>query len=131
MDYKQTGPDGTDAVNACFCNAVARRGQVVDQHPRYVKPISCTKKEIQILYQNQTAIIGSLWDTDNRPRIFLEVKEYVQQDMELLTSSPYVYTIPTVLGQSHKASQFGPMMPKLTGYLNRSKLVPETKTTLL
>jgi hypothetical protein len=85
MDYKQLGFNGTDTVNACFCNAVARRGQVVDQHPRYLKPISCNAKEIQILYQKQTAIIGSLWDTDNQPRVFLEVMEDVEEHMELLT----------------------------------------------
>ena len=52
MDYKQLGYQGADTVNACFSNAVARRGQVVDQHPRYLlnpsvavqrKPKSCTR----------------------------------------------------------------------------------------
>lgn len=88
MDYKQTGPNGTDVVNACFCNAVARRGQVVDQHLRYVKPHNCTNKEIQQMYQMQTAIIGCVVDDEHgfhHPRIFLEVKEYVQPGMELLT----------------------------------------------
>ena len=88
MDYKQTGPNGTDVVNACFCNAVARRGQVVDQHPRYAKPHHCTPKEIQQLYQTQTAVIGCLVDEEHgfhQARIYLEVKEYVPQDMELLT----------------------------------------------
>ena len=85
MDYKQLGFNGTDTVNACFCNAVARRGQVVDQHPRYLKPISCSEREIQELYQKQSAIIGSLWDSDNQPRVFLEVMEDVEENMELLT----------------------------------------------
>ena len=38
-----------------------------------------------MLYQKQSAIIGSLWDTNNQPRVFLEVMEDVEENMELLT----------------------------------------------
>ena len=38
-----------------------------------------------MLYQKQSAIIGSLWDTNNQPRVFLEVMEDVEVNMELLT----------------------------------------------
>jgi hypothetical protein len=84
MDYKQNGPDGKDLLSACFVNTTCRRGQVVDQHSRYLKPACCTPKEIQELYQTQNAIIGSVMDRSIY-RVFIEIIAFVPQGMEVLT----------------------------------------------
>jgi len=85
MDYKRSGLDGVDLVSANFMNSVVKRGQVVDQHPRYPKPHGYTSREIQKLYQTQNCIVGSLIDDLRRYRICIEVVKFIEVDMEGLT----------------------------------------------
>ena len=83
MDYRHSGSNGAHLLSANFCNATARYGQVIDQHIRYPKPHGYTKRQIQKLYREQTAIIGCLKDDEDHDRFFLEVVAFVEAHREL------------------------------------------------